>query len=136
MTLHITQIPDWQATPACLPDLTATAVHVWRANLHCNATQLLQLQRLLSPDEITRAQRFKFPRHQHRFIAARGMLRQLLARYLQQSAADIVFQYTPQGKPHLQANAAIYFNVSHSNDWALYAIGTHPLLGIDIEYIM
>jgi 4'-phosphopantetheinyl transferase len=49
----------------------------------------------------------------------------------------VQFCYGPQGKPALQfpTTAALSFNVSHTHEWALVAIGQGQPVGIDLEHI-
>jgi 4'-phosphopantetheinyl transferase len=88
---------------------------------------------VLNIEEKKRANRLHFKQHQHHFKRARFMLRHLLSNYLKQAPEDIVFSYGKQGKPYLPEHPNLQFNLSHSGEYALLAIGkTHPL-GIDIE---
>jgi 4'-phosphopantetheinyl transferase len=64
-------------------------------------------------------------------MAARGILRQLLACYLPCAPQDFAFHYNEHGKPNLVS--PLQFNVSHSNEWAVYAFCLNQLIGIDIE---
>jgi len=87
----------------------------------------------LSDEEQIRAKRFHFAHHQHHFARARILLRIMLARYLNISPRDIVFDYAEHGKPFLPQHPELQFNLSHSGNQALLAVGqTHPL-GVDIE---
>ncbi|QDP72387.1 4'-phosphopantetheinyl transferase superfamily protein [Legionella israelensis] len=95
--------------------------------------ELPKLQALLSPDEIKRANRFYFPRHQRRFRHARGLLRVILSRYLHCHAKDIKFEYNPHGKPEIHHQSDVQFNVSHTGEWAIIAVGKKYPLGVDIE---
>ena len=87
---------------------------------------------LLSADERERAQAFRFPVHQDRYIRGRGMVRQCLAEHLQQDPKTLVFELEDRGKPFLKNNE-LYFNLSHSEEKAALAISRLPSLGIDIE---
>jgi len=91
----------------------------------------------LSPDERDRAERFVLERHRRRFVMARGVLRMILARYLQEPPEAISFEYSPLGKPglarHLQPAGGLHFNLSHSEDLVVYAVARGPELGIDVE---
>jgi len=88
---------------------------------------------LLSDEEQTRAKRFHFAHHQHHFTRARMHLRLVLARYLDTSPENLVFEYAEHGKPYLPKHPELHFNLSHSGTRALLAVGkTHPL-GVDIE---
>jgi 4'-phosphopantetheinyl transferase len=89
---------------------------------------------ILNTSEQHRAKRYHFERHQRRFIIARAMLRMILSRYLQCESKAIVFAENKYGKPELIGSSIVQFNLSHSRESALLAIGhTHPL-GIDLEY--
>jgi len=100
--------------------------------------QIESLQGILSQDELERAGRFHFERDQKRFIAARGMLRQLLGGYLGKDPRTLCFEYTSFGKPALSTSARydnIQFNLSHSDAFALYTFTFGRSIGIDIERI-
>lgn len=118
--------------------LDVNQVDVWRADLELGPPELYRLQKTLSPDELDRAARFHFPNDQQRFIAARGVLRDILARYLGRSPAELHFSYASFGKPSLASDCAadsLQFNLSHSGSIALYAVARQREVGIDLERI-
>lgn len=116
--------------------LESNTVHIWQAELNLSNLILQQLEKLLSPDEKQRAQRFKFEKDRHSFIAARGILRTILSRYLRIDPEIIQFNYSPKGKPFLtQVSQPISFNLSHSTGKAVYAIALNQNIGIDLEAI-
>jgi len=118
--------------------LEINQVDVWRADLELGSPDLYHLQKTLSPDELDRAARFHFPKDQQRFIAARGVLRDILARYLGRSPAELHFSYGPFGKPSLASDCAadsLQFNLSRSGSIALYAVARQREVGIDLERI-
>jgi 4'-phosphopantetheinyl transferase len=88
----------------------------------------------LSPDEIARANKFRFVQHKSKFIAARGILRQLLGNYLKVSPRSLTFTYSDRGKPQLETDISLQFNISHSQDYALFGFTLNHLIGVDIEY--
>jgi 4'-phosphopantetheinyl transferase len=112
-------------------------IHIWSADLAISEAQLSDKFALLSPDEIKRANRFRFPIHKQRFIAARSMLRNLIGLYTGVLPEEIIFSYDPNGKPFLQFPdlTRIKFNLSHSDDVAVYAFTLDHPIGIDIEKI-
>jgi 4'-phosphopantetheinyl transferase len=118
--------------------LLPNEVHIWRENLD-NAKPLLEdLTRILSEDELVRAKRFHFEQHRQRFIAGRGILRSILARYLNIEPIEIKFDYEARGKPFLEQNLNennLCFNLSHSQNYALYVITLNNSIGVDLEYI-
>ncbi|MFN7945824.1 MAG: 4'-phosphopantetheinyl transferase superfamily protein [Blastocatellia bacterium] len=118
--------------------LAPDEVHVWRAPLELPAEQLEKLWLTLAPDEQQRAGRFHFERDRHHFIAAHGMLRVLLGRYLRLSPQELNFITGPWGKPALRPDCRplpLHFNLSHSHQLALYAFTLHRETGVDVEFI-
>jgi 4'-phosphopantetheinyl transferase len=101
--------------------------------LDVDSFRLDQLQRLLSQDERERAARFRFEKHARHFIAARGILREILGPYLAVDPALIRFDYNSFGKPSVEGGPR--FNVSHSGGFGLYAVSGIREVGVDIERI-
>jgi 4'-phosphopantetheinyl transferase len=112
-------------------------VDVWSVQLECSPAYIAVLMHTLSDDECERADRFYFERDQRRFICARGTLRRLLAEYLDADAHELTFSYGPNGKPALSGRfeRALTFNVSHSSELALVAIGRDVEMGVDVEAV-
>jgi 4'-phosphopantetheinyl transferase len=102
--------------------------------LDLDEPRLAAMRALLSDDELQRAARFHFERDRNHFIAARGLLRQLLGRYLDREPAALCFAYGARGKPTLLGHA-LRFNLSHSHGLALFAFALGCELGIDVEQI-
>jgi 4'-phosphopantetheinyl transferase len=111
-------------------------VHVWRAPLD-QPQSLTAFLATLAPDEQERAARFRFQKDREHFIAARGLLRALLSRYLNVRPDDLAFGYSAHGKPFLvsEQGGEVRFNVSHSHGLALFAFAQRRALGIDLEYM-
>lgn len=138
---------SWRSPPAGPPAgspagqkpgiLAKGQVHVWRASLDLPEDRLCDLERMLSPDELIRAERLRFARDRRQFIAARGLLRILLGSYLEVDPRLLRFRYGRWGKPFLSPmprHRDLYFNLSHSGGLALYAVARAPV-GIDVERI-
>jgi 4'-phosphopantetheinyl transferase len=127
----------WSPPPQPL-GLASDEVHVWRARLDVIAAQVEALAQTLAADERARAQRFHAARDRTQYIVARGLLRAILGRYLDEQPDRLRFCYSPHGKPALaeeQAANALRFNVSHAHGMALYAITRGREIGIDLEHI-
>lgn len=86
----------------------------------------------LNREERERAERFRFPVHRERFVRGRGMLRHLLAAYLDADPGTIAFETGEKGKPFLPGSP-IHFNLSHSEGRAVLAVSRLPSIGIDME---
>lgn len=113
-------------------------VHLWRLPLKPPHHQLVRLGQLLSNDERARADRYKLEHIRRRFIAARGQLRQVLSRYLDEPAERIAFRYESLGKPFLAApwdQSGLHFNLSDSHEMALCSVTAGIELGADVERI-
>ena len=106
---------------------------MWRADLDRPQAELDRLAASLSEEERQRAARYVFERDARRFMVARGILRTVLGRYLQSSAATIRFCYSIQGKPALASGSAPCFNVAHSHELALFVLARGRPVGIDVE---
>ena len=111
--------------------LQANRVDIWEFPLN---QYFSKAGSLLNETESDRANRFHFERHRRRFTLARAALRLILGRYLQQDARLLHFLYTKHGKPWLDHSQSLEFNLSHSGDLALLAVGQDFPLGIDLEF--
>ncbi len=89
----------------------------------------------LAPDERTRAERFHFQLHQRRFLAARCGLREMLGSAIGQPPQTLRFVEGPFGKPRLDGDHDLQFNLSHSDDEAVLVFGHGGELGVDIEVL-
>ncbi len=62
--------------------------------------------------------------------------RHILSRYISKDPDDILFTKTQWGKPELQDNKGIFFNLSHTGGFTVLAVTGFPGIGIDIEKIL
>jgi len=130
--------------PGCLwaprsivPPLAPREVHLWAIELDEPAA-VEPARQLLSPDEQERADRFRFEKHRRRFTLGRAAQRQILAGYLAAEAAELVFDYSPLGKPSLAepwSVSGLCFNLSNSHELALLAVTQCGPCGVDVEYL-
>jgi 4'-phosphopantetheinyl transferase len=122
------------ATP---PTLIDNELHVWRASLDLSSAVRERLQSRLNSEEKKRVEKLLIEKAREHFVAARGILRELLGAYLGVDAEKIAFRYGPEGKPSLspEHNSRISFNVSHSNGMGLFVFASDREIGADIEYV-
>jgi 4'-phosphopantetheinyl transferase len=112
-------------------------LQVWWAADDVPAGRLRVLHALLSADERDRAARLS-PAAGRRFVVARGLLRLLLARYLDDEPGGLRFGYGARGKPALAAparGAALGFSVSRAPGLLAYAVARGRAVGIDVERV-
>jgi 4'-phosphopantetheinyl transferase len=117
--------------PARLPE---SAVHVWAASLDVGAARRRALARYLSRGEVDRALRLRSDVERTRFVVARGILRELVARYLSVEPCCVRFRYGAYGKPSL-AEGPLAINLSRTEDRALFAFARGREIGVDIERV-
>jgi 4'-phosphopantetheinyl transferase len=92
---------------------------------------------ILSGDERARAARFVRVRERRRFARCRAALREILGSLLGEPADSLRFRAFAKGKPELDPGpglvAPLRFNVSHSDNLALIAVGWGREIGVDLE---
>ena len=112
-------------------------VEVWQFELDLAMDEVAGLERILSPDERGRANRFNRAVDRNRYIIAHGLLRILLSRYVDEPPGQLEFNDAPKGKPRLvnPVHSSLRFNLSHSDKLALIAIACGREVGIDVERI-
>ena len=107
----------------------------WLVNLETiRCDEILDAQACLDENTLFRAHRFIFPEDQSRAIITHAILRCKLAQQLNLKPNLIKLLYNEFGKPYVTGNP-VYFNISHTKDYALIAIHPRLEIGVDIEKI-
>ena len=128
----VSELGDW-AAPTGDFTLGEGQVHVWRLQLDAPEERIGALRALLSPAELTRADRFLRREHGRRFTIVHGVLRLILAEYINVAPKAIQFQKNEYGKPFLAHEIPVEFNISHSGELALIALTVGRAVGVDLE---
>lgn len=126
---------DWSAPPPRLT-LAARELHIFSFPLDLPPCRIAACAALLAPDEVLRANRFRFMRDRERYIAARGSLRSILGHYTDRPARALCFAYGRFGKPALWISSGeqrVRFNLAGSDDLGLLAVQLDEDLGVDVE---
>ena len=104
-------------------------------HIHCIALAS-EVERYIAPDERQRAERLLDPQIRNRFIACRGLLREILGTYLGVPPRELQLAVQEHGKPCLTASTPrLDFNLSHSGSLLLLAVAANRDVGIDLEQI-
>src|SRR5215471_6973527 len=130
--VEIAEVRD-AAASGCSAELPEGVVHLWQRHLDASPAEVTASCQLLSEEEKARAQRFLVDRPRNAFVLTRGTLRRLLARYLGRKPETIRFGYEVQGKPYLDGERHLSFNVSHTDGLALIGIARGRRIGVDVE---
>lgn len=127
----------WDARTTGRPsELHPEVVHLWQRRLDASAEEVNTYYRLLSSEEQERALRFRVERPRTEFVLTRGTLRTLLAQYLGITPQEVQFRYEVRGKPALEGESRLCFNVSHTDGLALMAFVMRRTIGIDVENLV
>jgi 4'-phosphopantetheinyl transferase len=111
-------------------------IHVWTVALDGVEEGLLAESGTLSPDELDRARLYRLERDRRRFVVSRAALRYLLGTYLGVDPGSVGFVPGLHGKPRLaalHASSGLRFNISRSEELAVFAVGHDRELGVDVE---
>jgi 4'-phosphopantetheinyl transferase len=127
--------------PMDLPDVVALpspvcAVRLWWCTLAATRPQLRSCADVLSAGEHARAARFGNPRLRDRYLIGRAALRKVLGETLGLAPAGVPIVRGTRGRPRLDTDSALDFNVSHTHDAALLGVidgTTGARIGVDVE---
>lgn len=119
-------------------ELPLTAVDVWYLYTDTVTSPIVveRYEKMMSPDERVRRDRFVFAKHRHQFLVTRGLLRTIVSRYIRIRPEECVFVTNRYGKPFLRHGSPsqrLDFNMSHTNGLAAIAIAVGRDVGIDVE---
>ena len=109
-------------------------VAIYHINIPDHLGSVGRLRSMLDQVELDRAARYYHNRDENRFIICRAYLKQTLAAITEIDINEIVIDYGVNKKPFLKTRPEVFFNLSHSGEHALLAVGKVPV-GIDIEKI-
>lgn len=119
--------------PSAPPD---GVVQVWSVSLWCRGEIAAEHCRVLSAEEVERANRFRTEMLRRRYVLSRIALRRILAGCLGLAPDAVMYERADeQGKPRLGGASGLEFNLSHSGDLMLIAIGSRHPVGVDVEQI-
>lgn len=112
-------------------------VHVWQANIDDLSIYPKDISKVLSPDELERANKFKFQKDREHFILRRYQLRFILSKYCVCQPHELIFRYNSYKKPFINIPEfeGVKFNMSFSGSLMLVGLSTNNDIGIDIEKV-
>jgi len=125
------KLPDVQALPSPMP-----GVRLWWCALHATESELRSYAGVLSAGEHARAARFGSALLRDRYVIGGAALRAVLGETLKLAPAEVAIVRGPRGRPRLDSDAALDFNISHTHDIALLGVlagAVDARIGVDIE---
>jgi 4'-phosphopantetheinyl transferase len=100
-----------------------------RRRLHASG----QWRERLAPGEVRRAAAFPVPAVRAAFVAARDLLRTLVAQWSGVSPSEVTIERTEAGAPLVVGHPEVGCSISHAGAVAVVALRTAGPVGIDIE---
>lgn len=94
------------------------------------------LLNLLTPDELSRLERYRFPESRRHYLVTRVLVRTVLSRYHSWPPAAWQFRDNRFGKPELDPPPGcpgLRFNLSHTDGLAVCAVALDRVIGVDVE---
>ncbi|MBA3645976.1 MAG: 4'-phosphopantetheinyl transferase superfamily protein [Gemmatimonadaceae bacterium] len=122
-----------------MPEISRGEVQLWTVIHHIADARHDELEKHLSPDEITLREKFT-PERARKFTTTRATLRALISRYTGIEPSAVRFRHGPRGKPYLlengrESNPRIQFNLSDSSDVVVFGFSSDREIGVDIERV-
>ena len=123
--------------PDQFPKLLSNEIHLWSASLDVSPERIRIYEGCMDRREKRRAERYSVELSRERFICARGILKELLGKYVNVEPNSISFTLGRLGKPYLteKISSELQFNSTDTQQKALFAFCRSAEIGIDIEFL-
>ena len=108
-------------------------ISLWRVALEAADGDFARLASWLAPAEHARAARFGREHLRRRYVVGRASLRWVLGRTLGSSPGEVPIVRGARGRPRLDGDAQLDFNISHTEGLALIGVTRAGRIGVDIE---
>lgn len=109
-------------------------IQIWHGNISVENADYQNYWRVLDAAEQAQAGKFKNDLLRKRYVEVHGRLRKILAQTLNELPERINIKTAEHGKPYLVDTSELAFNLSHSADVMVIAVGRNCQLGVDIEF--
>ncbi len=115
-------------------DLKEDDLHIWRYILDEEEYHAEKSMPLLSDEEHQRCDWYMNETEKIRYICNHRFVRQVLSKYMNIPASEIIFCHAKMGKPFIK-NSNLFFNYSYRSSLGLLALSKKGEVGVDIEKI-
>lgn len=107
-------------------------VEIWHGDILTDESPEQIYWPLLSDEEKKSASKYTRQELKHKYIKTRGILRTVLASYLNIAPQNVVIKIAEHGKPFL-TDVNLHFNLSHTANMFVIAISNTGEIGVDLE---
>ncbi len=115
--------------------LNSNELHLWSASIDRDDRLIDKCLESLNDLELKQLSFFKFEKLKNNYIISQGLLRLLLANYLNIAPKKIKIGKHNKGKPYPADYPNLRFNISNSGKQVVYAFSIDSEVGVDIEHI-
>lgn len=116
-----------------VPLFGTNEIHLWRVKLNPSDEILHVCQNSLSEFELRRVEFYDFEKVKQNYLVSQGMLRHLVGKYSGRDGRDVKLGRHRKGKPFSADDPGLFFNMSNSGDYVVYAFSREGEVGIDLE---
>jgi 4'-phosphopantetheinyl transferase len=128
----------WLSPPSDL-HLEPEVIHLWRCAGDATASSFAELARTLNSEETRRAEQYRSEPDRRRFVLCRGILRNLLGRYLDCPPESVRLSRDSRGKPVIDSNhhqhSSLNFNLSHTTGMCVIGFALSHAIGMNVETV-
>ncbi len=119
-------------------ELSPNGIHIWTAfpDQIQDKNLIASYNSMMNQEEQARHKRFHFPKHRHRFLITRALVRTTLSRYWDIEPENWRFSENKYGRPEIvlpQGISPVRFNISHTEDIIVLGLALEYDIGVDIE---
>jgi len=133
---YISYVRKLMSAGRVLTDMDKKPLHLWYAYpKDLNEAVAQACAPLLSEDERAQWQTFRFDRHRREYLTTRALVRTALSHYHPLAPQSWRFQTNPYGKPTIDPDCGLRFNLSNSPDLVVCLIAQGAEVGVDAEPI-
>ena len=113
--------------------MTAKFVDIWSGDILSEQSEEKLYYQYLNATEKQKAGTFARSELQRKYIKTRGVLRKVLAEYLNERPQQVNIKLAEYGKPFV--DQTLFFNLSHSANRFVIAVTNVSEIGVDLEQV-
>jgi 4'-phosphopantetheinyl transferase len=133
---YISYVRELLSAGSVLTDMDKKPLHLWYAHPEDLTEAVAETcATLLNEDERAQWQTFRFDRHRREYLTTRTLVRTALSHYHPLAPEAWRFQTNPYGKPTIEPDCGLRFNLSNSPGLVVCLIAQGAEVGVDAEPI-
>ena len=122
--------------PRGLPAQNAVAIYLLELHQPAGLTSTERYLPLLATVEYATWQAIRPLERQWQYLQSRVLQRLVLAAYVERDPQQLTFERNQWGRPSVTNCEALHFSLSHCASHVALAVGSDPVLGVDVETVV